>query len=421
MKTGSIAILLASICFLPPLLASSAPSQRKSASAQDHLVKGLLLKYHLAPQETPILSYQYKHEFYSPLLGSGQQLPSDIEKIAIQQNEYLDKTTYFRDLSILRDGDKVRRYQLAPSKDGKETGRLISAVTEDGKLVEGTLLSRGSSTLVVIGGGFTHYREKMALLGDVFNNYDILFFDYRGHMYRKSKWYSPRTWRLLEVDPRETHLGLSEEKDVHAIVTHACKQKKYSAVVGIGVCYSGLIFVKTAALYPHLFSKLILDGCWYSLRDAVEILVKDPGMLARPQAHSKLHNSWPIKERWFQRSLMWLAQKIFNVEFNAVAALDYAPLLRENMPILFIHGKDDLLIPREQFEILFHATNCRQKAALITSNEHVRNYIKEKELYKEVVETFINTSFEQFSHFMVTPEAFIDYKKARLHALAGGR
>lgn len=387
-------------------------------SAQDHYINALLHKYHLAPHER-LFSYRFKHEIYSPLLGTSRQLPPDIEKIAIQQNSYLQTTTYFRDTSLLHNGPKVRSYQLMASKDKKESGSIISAVTDDGVVIEGTLIKRNSPTLLVVGGGFTHYREKMAPMGDLFNNYDVLFFDYRGHGYTKSKLFKPKTWKnlsqqLLGVDPKKVRLGLSEEKDVHAIVQQACRLKKYTNIIGLGVCYSGLIFIKTAALYPNLFTKLILDGCWFSLRDSVETLARDPGLLARSQRHTKWEQNWFIRQRWFQKSVLWLGQKLFDIEFNTVSVLDYAPLLKETMPILFIHGKDDVMIPREQFEILFHATNCRQKVALITSNEHVWNHLKEKELYKEVVETFVNMSYEQFNRLMISPEALIDYKQSRL-------
>jgi len=410
-------IIATFIAFLFPFCAHAA-SQPLDNNAQDHLISGLLHKYHLAPAEQ-LFSYTFKHEMYSPLLGSSRKLPAEIEKIALQQNSYLQSTTYYRDLRILRDGKKVRSYQLSPSKDKNknESGKLLYAKTSDGRTVEGTLLLRGSDTLLVVGGGFTHYREKMAMMGDLFNQYDVLFFDYRGHGFEQFKLFNPHTWRIVGINPREARLGLSEEKDVFAIVSEARKQKQYTNVVGLGVCYSGLIFIKTAAMHQNLFTKLVLDGCWFSLRDAAEILAQDPGLLARPQSPTALRHNILVKQRWFQKALMWIAQKTFNIEFNTVSALDYAPLLKDSMPVLFIHGKDDVLIPRQQFEILFHATNCRQKVAFITSNEHVRNYLKEKELYKEVVETFINTSYEQFNHFMMMPEAFIEYKKAHLHKL----
>ncbi|MDQ5940954.1 MAG: uncharacterized protein QG632_680 [Candidatus Dependentiae bacterium] len=395
------------------------------ASAQQHYVNALLHKYHLAPNDQPF-SYKFKYEIYSPILGKYScQLPAEIENIALQQNSYLQNTTYYRDFSLLQNPAKVRALQLKTAKDGKESGSTLSAVTSDGIVIEGTLLNRNSSTLLVVGAGFTNYREQMAPMGDLFSDYDVLFYDYRGHGFKERQWHKPKTWRspseiLIGIDRKTVRLGLSEEKDVFAIVSQACRMKKYTNVVGLGLCYSGLILIKTAALHPNLFTKLIVDGCWFSLRDAVDILSKDPGMMPRPQRHSKWEHNWLVQQRWFQKSVVWLAERIFNLDFNTVSVLDYAPLLRENMPILFIHGKDDIMIPREKFEILFHATNCRQKTAFITDIPHVWNHLKAKELYKEVIETFINMPYEHFNRLMISPEAMIDYKQAKLLQGAGG-
>lgn len=419
-------LILALLCGLATTATATQSKQKPmDESAQDHYVSALLHKYHLAPNNVPF-TYAFKHEIYSPILGTPRPLPPEVEQIALQQNSYLQKTTYYRDIKLLANGAKVRAYQLMTSPDKKETGTLLSGVTDDGVIIKATLLDRNSSTLLVVGGGFTNYREQMAPMGDLFNGYDVLFFDYRGHGYEEATFFKPRTWKnlskmILGIDRTKVRLGLCEEKDVKAIVETACRRKKYTSVVGLGICYSGLIFVKSAALYPDLFTKLVLDGCWFSLRDAVETLAKDPGMIPHPQRHSKWEKNWLIRQRWFQRGIIWFGQKLFNLEFNTVSVLDYAPRLKETMPILFIHGKNDAMVPRTQFETLFRATNCRQKTALITNNEHVWNHLKEKELYKEVIETFINLSYEQFNHLMVTPEALIDYKTARIQQLATAR
>jgi len=400
-------------------------TQPMDSSAQQHYVNALLHKYHLSVNDQPFC-YRYRHEIYSPILGKQScQLPVEIENMALQQNGYLQNTTYYRDFSLLQNPAKVRSLQLKASKDGKESGSIISAVTSDGVVIEGTLLNRKSSTLLVVGSGFTNYREQMAPMGDLFGDYDVLFYDMRGHGYKERKLLQPKTWKspseiLIGIDRKKVRLGLSEEKDVFAIVSQACRLKKYTNVIGLGLCYSGLILIKTAALHPNLFTKLIVDGCWFSLRDAVDILSKDPGMMPRPQRHTKWERNWLVQQRWFQKSVVWLAERLFDLDFNTVSVLDYAPLLKESMPILFIHGKDDAMIPREKFEILFHATNCRQKTAFITSNEHVWNHLKGKELYKEVVETFINMPYEHFNRLMISPDAMLDYKQAKLLQSAGG-
>ena len=225
--------------------------------------------------------------------------------------------------------------------------------------------------------------------------------------------------RLFGIDRKLVTLGQNEDQDVKAIIDVALRRKKYDKVIGLGICYSSLNFVKVAAKYPNLFDKLILDGTWFSLQDAVEVLVRDPGMLFRPQVHTRLANNWLVTQRWFQRAIIGFAQRYLNINFSTVSILDYMPRLSQDLELLFIHGKNDVLIPRELFEIAWHAAPCRHKTAIITSNEHVWNHLKQKELYKEACELFMSKSYEQFTHLLVNPEALVDYKSAVLQQRLG--
>lgn len=405
-----VLILLITVCFSPLTPSQSAPNE--------HYTNALLHKYHLAPQDSPF-TYKHRTEVYNELLGKSFKMPDAFEKIALEEHAHLNNSFFFKDIKMLHNAEKVRAYQLKHRRNQRDTGELIQAQTPDGHTIRGTLLNRHSDTLLVVGGGFTNHRELMAPFGDMFDKVDVLFFDYRGQGKESSNPLRPATWqsfskRLFGIERKTVRLGQSEELDVHAIVSKALSQKSYSQVVGLGMCYSGLIFVKTAALFPKMFHKLILDGCWFSLQDAVEIIARDPGLILRPQVHSALANNWLVKQRWFQRSIMSLAQRLFNIDFNTVSVLDYAPNLSEDLEVLFLHGKKDVMIPAEHFEILWHATSCRRKTAIITSNQHVWNHLKQKELYKEVGELFMTTSYEQFSHLLITPDALIDHKAARL-------
>lgn len=398
---------------------TSAYAASGEQSPDEHYTQALLHKYHLAPQSSPF-SYKHGTEVYNHLLAKSFPLPEAFEKIALEEHSHLNNSFFFKDIKMLQNAKKVRAYQLKHRRNQRDTGELIQATTTDGHIIRGTLLNRHSDTLLVVGGGFTNHRELMAPFGDMFDKVDVLFFDYRGQGKESSNPLRPASWqsfskRLFGIERKTVRLGQSEELDVQAIVSKATSQKKYSQVVGLGLCYSGLIFVKTAALYPTMFHKLILDGCWFSLQDAVEIIARDPGLILRPQNHSALANNWLVKQRWFQRSIMAVAQRLLNIDFNTVSVLDYAPKLPKEMEILFLQGKQDVLIPAEHFEILWHATNCTRKTAVITSNQHVWNHLKQKELYKEIGELFMTTSFEQFSHLLITPDALVDYKAARLH------
>jgi len=383
----------------------------------EEYTKMLLRKYHLAPHQSPF-TYEYVTEIYNDLLEESQQLNATFENIAIEQHSHLNDSFFFKDLKILGVPHKVRQYQLQKKKRSRDHGELLQAKTTDGQMIHGTLLRRNSKTLLVVGAGFTNYREQMAPFGDMFTKYDVLFFDFRGHGYEEENPLLPTTWKsfskkLLGIDRKKARLGLCEEQDVKAIVEHTKSKYEYNQVIGLGICYSTCIFVKTAALYPQIFDKLILDGCWLSLHHATEILARDPGMIARPQRHSSLANNWLIKQKWFRSMLLNFAQRFLNIEFNTVSILDYAPKL-PNIPILFIHGKDDVLIPRNQFEVIWHATLIPRKTAIITSNEHVWNHLKQKEAYKEWCELFVDNTHENFTMLLTSPEALIAYKSHQI-------
>lgn len=430
MKTLRVAALATLLC-LSPLSARLARvnthatqnTSPEQAIADDHYTAALLQKYHLKTARSPF-SYEHKTEVYNAFLGQSMPIPDTIERLAREVHSHLNNSYFFKDTKQLFNTKKVRQALLKRIPGQSNHGELVKAVTSDGHHIDGLLLKRGSNKLIVVGAGFTNNQELMAPFTDIFNTYDVLIFNYRGHGDHSSHPLRPNTWkslskRLFGIDSKHVTLGEHEEKDVFAIVKEVQRKYTYKETIGLGVCYSGLIFTKTAALYPNLFNRLILDGCWFSLQHAVEILVKDPGMITRPQAHSKLADNWLVRQRWFQRFIISLAQRILDVEFATTSILDFAPNLSPNLEVLFIHGKNDLLIPRELFEILWQAVPCRRKTAILTSNPHVRNHWKQKELYKEVCELFIERSYEQFSHLLVTPEALIDVKTAALQQKLG--
>ena len=111
----------------------------------------------------------------------------------------------------------------------------------------------------------------------MFPDYDVVIFDFRGHGYRPFSITDTETWPLsltkvgFGIDGSLVTFGLNEDKDVFAVVDgfKALKQchygKAYKNVFGLGVCYGALIFLKTLSVYPGIFDKLVLDGCWLSL------------------------------------------------------------------------------------------------------------------------------------------------------------
>lgn len=389
-------------------------------NSEDHYINRLLEEYHIAPKANPF-SYDHITEVYNELMGESMPLSSTLERTALHEHSHLNNSFFYKDIRILDNPLKVRKHQLNTRFSANTRSELVQAKTEDGETINGTLLDRGSDVLIVVGTGFTNYRERMAPFGDMFTDQDVLFFDFRGHGAQKVKLFKPSTWMgptqyAFGIDRNKVSFGWKEHLDVEAIVSHVKARKKYKKVVGLGICYSTMMFAKTASHHPELFDKLILDGAWLDLKQTAETISKDVGKLGRPQKHSALANIWPFNTTWFQSTLLTAAEWLLNVRFNTISMLDYLPHLDDRLDVLFFHGKKDALVPSKQFEVIWHATSCPKKTAVVTSNEHVWNHLKSKEYYKEICELFINNSYRTFTSLLTNPSAYTTYKKDMLSA-----
>lgn len=381
----------------------------------EELTQRLLHKYNLARPLFSPFSYAYKTEVYNSLMECSQPLHSTMEKMALEQHSYLNNSFFYKDIQILsRNPRLVRKYQIQHKPHSAETGELVTVQTEDGVTIHGTWLNRQKKKLVVVGGGFTNHREQMAPLGDLYHDYDVLFLDLRGHGIDQGRGFIKS---MANIEAGTATFGHKEDLDVKAIVEYIRSRKKYDEVIGHGLCYSALMFVKAAALYPHLFDRLIIDGCWQSLYLTTQELATDLGKLALPQRHSRLHNNKFMQSPLIRSLVLTFAEQILATEFNTTSVLDYTPLLKD-IPLLVVYSKDDALIPRSQFEQIWHSISAPRKTAVLTSAPHVWNHLHKKELYREICTLFIENDHEEFTRLLTSPHAYVAYKTDQLQMTA---
>ena len=100
------------------------------------------------------------------------------------------------------------------------------------------------------------------------------------------------------------------------------------------------------------------------------------------------------------------SKKNITLDFDKVSILPYLDAI--NIPILYFYGKNDLVVSREEFETIWEGLNT-EKTAIITSNPHVRNHIKEKELYKHLAESFFELNHQSFIDCLKNKEILIDF------------
>jgi len=302
--------------------------------------------------ESPF-SYQYRTEVVIKKNKSFSLSPI-VEEFAKVQESHLNTSKYF-DLDFIRDPAKVRAHHIAKKHNKKDVGKIVEFFTEDDELISCTYFNRGSDKLLVVGEGFTNARELLTSYLALFPDYDLVLFDFRGQGYRPFDLFDPFTWPInlakvtFGMDSQSAMLGKDEEKDVFAVVAHFKSQKEYKHVYGVSLCYSSFIFLKAQALRPGLFDKIILDGCWLSLRKLIDKLKKDLKMLVNPQ-QGGFSKVWPLSEWWVQDTVESLARHVWGLQIDHdLNALDYISDIKDT-PLLFFHSKDDLMVTREEFE-----------------------------------------------------------------------
>ncbi|MBD3231579.1 hypothetical protein GF322_02840 [Candidatus Dependentiae bacterium] len=361
--------------------------------------------------EVAYCSYQNTPNGISEISGSFE-LPESINIFAKDENKNLNDSIFFN-TKFIRNPKLVRNHYLSKDIPVHQQGKIISVKTEDDINLNCTFFDRGSSSkkLLIVGGGFTNEREIMIPFVEIFSQeYDIVLMEYRGHGYNTFDLFNPLSWfesptkYIFGADLNTVRLGVVEEKDVFAVVNKFKKMKKYDKVIGLGVCYSALIFIKAEVVWQQqhkgerLFKNgIIADGCWLSLQNFVEKIAQDPKRIVVPQ-YGGWNQNWLVKKPWFKDWITWLGQKLFYTKFNEVSILDYLPKLK-NIPLLFFYGKNDLVINRFEFETIWNAAKTL-KVAVITSNPHVINHIKQKELYKLICEKFIEMSYSDFINYL---------------------
>lgn len=351
------------------------------------------------------ISYDYKTEI---VFGAenGFELPRAIEEFVKNEYRYLNESKCFK-TSFVRDVVAVRAHHLDPNN--LDRGQLVSVTTEDGIEIKCTYFDRGSDKLVVTGAGFTNEREIMAPFVKMFENYDVVIFDYRGHGFDPAYIGSPSSWincnlamNTFGIDSRYSKLGEIEEYDVAAVVKGFRGLKNYQSVYGVSVCMGSFLFLKAEAMYPGLFDRIVVDGCWDTLGKMIDKFRHDLKLVCKPQTGG-WKDYWLSKQVWYQDALLWLARNVWALNIgHDVRLCDHLPNIK-NTPVLFFYGKNDLTVYRDEFEELWNTLPVPYKAAIITSNPHVMNQYKSKELYKYACEVFFQSaSLDEFAkNFMV--------------------
>lgn len=351
----------------------------------------------IAQAQSPF-TYAYNTEI---LHGAEQSfaLSADIENFAKHHNRHLAMSPFF-DRIFLDNPQKVRALHVQPKQAQGEIGHIFEVQTDDNVTIQGTWFNRSSDTLLVVGKGFRSFRERYSSFLHLFPEYDVVLFDFRGIGYSPIELTNPSTWYwsvgkfLSSIDAHVTTYGDKEDKDVYAVVNGLKNHKKYRRIFGAGACFGGGIFLKTQVLHPGFFDKIIIDSCWESLDQILDVFHQNPGLMINSQ-HGEWIKIWPFDTPWMKNFILLTLFKLSGCQFPKVSITEYASQV-SNVPILFLYGKQDLMISKSSFEKLWTSLNVSEKTAVVTTAPHTSNHIEHKEMYKMLGELFFELPYDAF-------------------------
>lgn len=286
----------------------------------------------------------------------------------------------FFDPEIMRlEEEKIEQAKIAMSS---KQGLKLDITTDTDVSISAIYFDRGSNNLLVVGQGIGDPKEHMLFYARIFHDYDVLIFDYR--------WCNIKNFlfnRATLFHPIES-VCVREKEEVLSIVQLGKSLKNYTKVIGLGVCYSAYMFVaaqhESQAQGKALFDALILDSCPFSISDIAKQVCIHPSLVCNPRASPDQGLTQKVLS--FTR-IHYLVGSIaaFFVPYSTVSM--FANL--SDIPLLFIHGNKDSLVPLSSFDAIWASVQSKKKMALITPNAHVMN-IKNKVIYKLICEQFIS-------------------------------
>ena len=293
--------------------------------------------------------------------------------------QYLNANKYFQTINR-KSEDWVKE---AFKDDG---GKRFKVSTSDGFVVGGYYFDRGSDEVIIAAPGAFGTSEELAHFVGMFEDKDLILFDFRWKNLVGYTFSNLALWRPFKK------MFFDEIKDVLAVLAWAGHQKDYRRVVGLGMCYSAMLFVMAqtecnSVVGMHGFDALILDSCGVSFEDFAGNMTQDP-WLSRLGGRGGAPG-W-IKSFMGSSVIKFPAIGLVKLLSPKFCLCDELKKIGE-CELLFIHGKgDDLVSWEDKFVKLWAATSGLKKSALLTPFEHTVSSLKAKEMFCHVAKQFVN-------------------------------
>ncbi|MBO5621290.1 MAG: alpha/beta hydrolase [Butyrivibrio sp.] len=186
--------------------------------------------------------------------------------------------------------------------------------------------------------------------------YNGILFDLRGHGDNKK---TPSTW------------GIKESKDLLSVINDTVNRYGSDIKIGIhGECLGGVTALTALKYHPNI-SFVIADSCYNSL---YSLLCK----LAQQIAH--------VSPVLFDPAVIFF-QLMFGYSYKKIFTKNS---LRENtVPICFIQGDCDCVVPVTDTMELENATKGYTETHIFKGADHTRSIITDADRYEEIIRLFL--------------------------------
>lgn len=255
-----------------------------------------------------------------------------------------------------RFGTDYRNYQNIPVEE-------VIIKSYDGLKLKGYFhrVYKDSKKVVIMNHGYTanHYIDYQ--FTDIFfeEGYNVLLIDMRSHG---------------ESEGKVASYGYNESKDIGSWVRWIKDKIGEDAYIGLhGQSMGAATVMLYGATHPNDIKFVIEDCGFTSAREAIKFQfrkVKIP--------------FWPLYDL-----IRVKVKRKYKFDFNNISPED--AIVNSDIPVLFIHGDNDKVVPTWMGEALYNEKNGEMdRLYLVQGAGHMEAYSKDREKYKQVVKEFLD-------------------------------
>lgn len=271
-----------------------------------------------------------------------------------------------RDTREDAEAKEIERGNLAPGELDALALQEFTAKSFDGFALRCAWLRCGRETkrVAVIVHGFGSRYEHVLKYAKLYTarGYDVLLFDHR---------------HCGESEGTKTTMGYLERRDLMQMIALARADKGTGAFVGVhGESMGGATVLLAACMAPP--PDFVVADCPYA--DLTEEAAYD--------LHALCHlRAWPFIPA--ASLVMCLSAGFFFRDVSPLREIEARGGLPE-VPILFVHGTADKLIPYAASEKLYAAKRGKKALLLVEGAEHARSIVHARAQYAETVYAFLD-------------------------------